>query len=515
MINNHIFHRKVILKLLLSIMMTGFLATLLSAQSLTGIDPDNGMQGETLELTISGQSTHFLQATNVSVNLQQGTETMIFPQQVSYQNDETMYATLTFSYGYDPGFYDLQVTNNIDGIMMLDDAFEILENPVQPELVSIDPVSGMQGETLEVLISGQNTHFQASTTTVMLKQGTLTIYPQINQVLNDSQISSTFYFGYWHPTGLYDVYTNNFLDGELILENAFTLTEGLTPQVNAIDPPGGIAGTMLEFDIYGENTHFMDAATILAYLSRGTGFNINLEFDVITNTHLHGTIVLPYFNPYGYYNLTVTNNIDGTIVLEDAFFLEENTITPEVLYMEPDSAYSGDVIEVNAFTLNTWFDWAQTLNVYMKKSGSFQNIYHQGIQIVDNEQLKINFNIPSESVPGYYDLYITDNLDGQIIGSEVFYIIDTITGIHDPMPAENISVYPNPAADYINISSSSALSDCNITVFNYSGQNISLDKITFSPGVAIRVNFSDLIRGVYFVKIISNKKMVYKKLIKY
>lgn len=506
---------KLVMNLFLLTVFSGFFTNSLFSQILTDINPDVGMQGETLQLTISGQNTHFLQATSVSVNLQQGSVTMIYPYELSFQSNETLNAAFNFTWAHEPAFYDLRVSNEIDGVMMLYDAFELVENPIQPELISINPNTGQQGEMLEVLISGQNTHFQASTTTVALKQGTLTIYPLFSNATSNTEISSTFEFGFYHPTGLYNVYAYNDVDGELLLENAFTLTQGLTPQLSGIDPPGGIAGTMLEFDVYGENTHFMDASAILAYLKRGTGFFINLEFDVLSNTHLQGTIVIPYTNPDGYYDLEVINNIDGTVVLEDAFFLEENTVSPAVLYMEPDSAYLGDVIEVNAYAENTWFGWAQTLNAFMKKSGSFQNIYNQGIQIINNEQLEIDFSIPAFGVPGFYDLYITDNLDGQIIGTEVFYVIDTITGIYDPLPAEYLSVYPNPANEYIYISSNHLLNDCNITIFNYAGQSIEFDVTALYPGVPLRIDISNIVRGVSFVQIISNEKMINKKLIKY
>ena len=515
MINTHLHIKKTMVKRCLIILVLGLFTTMLSAQSLTGISPDEGMQGETLQLTISGQNTHFLQATSVSVNLQQGTATLIYPYEISFQSDETLNAAFGFTWAHDPGISDLRVANEIDGVMMMYDAFEVLENPVQPELVSINPNTSQQGEMLEVFISGQNTHFQASTTTVALKQGTFTIYPLYSDAMTNTGIISTFSFTAYHPTGLYDVYTYNDVDGELELENSFTLTAGLTPQLSGIDPPGGIAGTMLEFDVYGENTHFMDATSILAYLSNNSGQFINLDFDILGNTHLQGTIILSHISPDGYYDLEVINNIDGTIVLEDAFFLEENTVSPEVLYMEPDSAYLGDFIQVNAYTQQTWFDWAQTLNAFMKKSGSFQNIYNQGIQIVNNEQLEIDFDISVSSIPGYYDLYITDNLDGQVIGTEVFYVIDTITGVNDLPPPETFSVYPNPAHEYIYISGNQILDNCSITIFNYAGQRIRLDEITLYPGVPIRVNVSKLVQGVSFIQLISNEKMIHKKLIKY
>ncbi len=490
-------------------------STGLSAQYLTGVDPDEGMQGETLDLTISGQGTHFIQATALSVNLQQGTATIIMPQEIGFGGNEILYATFSLSYGHEPGDYDLRVSNSIDGNMYLYDAFEILENPVQPELVSIDPDEGTQGEVLDVVISGQHTHFQASTTTVALQQGTLTIYPQYNQVLSDTEISAHFSFGLYHPSGLYDLRVDNYIDGTLYLDNAFTLLPGLVPTLTGIDPPGGIAGTMLNFDVYGENTHFLDASGIMAWLMNASNQMIGLEYEVLNNQHMQGTIILPYVSTPGYYDLHVMNNLDGEIVLEDAFFLEESQVEPEILYMDPDSAYQGDFLEVNVFTQNTWFDWAQTLNAYMKKSGSFQNIYSQGIQIYGDEQLEVNFNISANAIPGYYDLYIIDDLDGQIVGTEMFYVIDTITGIEEPVTIEKLSVYPNPASDFIYLSSPDLLAECDVLIYNMAGQRFRMEGITLYPNMPLRLDIGQMPGGIYFVQLKTKQKMIHKKLIKY
>jgi hypothetical protein len=489
--------------------------TSLNAQWITGVNPDEGMQGETLDLVISGQSTHFLQATSVSVNLQQGTATIILPQEIGYMSNEVMQATFSFSFNHDPGIYDLRVSNDIDGTMFLYDAFEILENPIQPELVGVQPDEAFQGEALDLIISGQNTHFQASTTTVALKQGTLTILPQYRQVISDTEISAHFAFAYFHPTGLYDVQTDNEIDGTLTLPNAFTLQPGDVPTILGIEPANATNGTMYQFDVYGENTHFVDAFYMTAILYNEAKEIISLEFDILSNTHLQGTIILPYTSSPGYWHINILNNIDGSIDLLNALYLEENSQQPEILSLEPDSAYQGDVVQVNAFTQNTWFGWAQTLNAYLKKTGSSEYVPNQGILIINDEELKVNFEFLPYATPGYYDMYITDNLDGQIVGTDQFYIIDTITGIGNLNNPTQVSVYPNPANDYLYISSGEYLQNCKICINNLTGQEVELNDIDLYKGIPVRINITKLPKGLYFIKIVTEEKMIYKKIIKH
>lgn len=487
----------------------------LYAQVLTGVDPDEGMQAETLDLVISGQSTHFLQATSVSVNLQQGTSTIIMPQQLGMISDEAIQATFSFSYNNAPGIYDLRVMNEIDGALYLYDAFEITENPLQPELVSIDPDSAAQGEVLDMIISGQNTHFQASTTTVMLKQGTLTILPQYNQVISDTGISAHFVFGIYHPLGQWDVQTHNNFDGLLTLPDAFTLLPVAPPALLGIQPAQALNGTMYTFDVYGENTHFLQASGHAAWLMLDGSEVLNLEFVVLNNLHLQGTIILPHVSTPGSYDLHVLNNIDGEIILEDAFVLNENPEDPEVLYLEPDSAYAGQAVEVNAFTQNTWFDWAVTLNTWLKKSGSFQNIYNLGTQIIGDEQLEINFAIPMDAIPGFYDLYIINNLDGQIIGDEVFYVIDTITGLQEPGFTTPVTVYPNPVTENLFISTGKTIRVKELSISSFTGRHFVIQDFTFYEGAPMRIDMSGVPGGLYFINMITEDKMINKKIIKY
>ncbi len=489
-------------------------SNLMFAQILTGVEPDEGMQGETLDLVISGQNTHFLQATSISVNLQQGTATIIMPQQVVVETNNTLDATFMFSWQNQPGVYDLRVSNEIDGTMYLFDAFEIVENPVQPELVNIEPDNAIQGEELDVIISGQHTHFQASTTTVTLKQGTLTILPQYKQVLSDTEISAHFAFGFYHPPGLYTLNTNNSIDGSLYLYNAFTLNPGQEPEITAIEPGEATIGEIYGFDIYGDNTHFLDAEYMVAILNNDGESVIELDFNVWTNEHIEGAIVIPYGVDAGYYNLTVMNEIDGTMNLTDAVYMNETTNQPQIINISPDSAYMGDWIEVAVGAENTWFTWASDMYVWLKKSGSYQVIQSQSVELIDNESLAASFYLPPSGIPGHYDFYIMDDIDGEMVSPESFFLIDTLVGIPDRNNTNGLTVYPNPATNYFYIQSSLHETESRLAIYNFAGKRLEIPEIQLHPDKPFRIDVSGLPKGFYFIEIITNENIVIEKLIK-
>lgn len=501
--------------LLLLCLVTFILPEWLAAQSIIGLNPDEGMQGETLELTITGQNTNFMQATTVFVRLQQGSNTAIMPQTLAWSSDDIINATFSFSFNNDPGVYDLRVYDDVDGIMYLYNAFDLQENPVQPELVDINPDHATQGDVLNLLITGQNTHFQSSSTTISLKQGTFTIAPLYKVVHNETQITAHFAFNFSYPPGTYDLKTQSNYDGTLYLYDAFELQPGITPGITGMVPAQGMAGTLLNFDIFGENTHFDDAPGIMAWLQNSQDQIIGLAFDVLTNTHIQGTIILPWESAPGSYDLHVYNSLDGDVVLEDAFNLLTNPDEPSVSYITPDSAYLGNSVEMSAYTVGTWFEWAPSVSAFLRKTGSFQYIYAQGLEVVNNEELSVSFNIGQQSVAGYYDFHIVDDLDGDVVGTEMFYVIDTITGIqHQPLVGY-FNIYPNPATDVVSVSTERSVDHCEIIICDLNGrQKMNIKGLELLPGQSLRLNIAGLSKGIYVLKIITRDAMISKKLIK-
>lgn len=487
----------------------------LTAQSIIGLYPDEGMQGETLELTITGQNTNFMQATTVFVRLEQGTNTIVMPQTLEWSSDDVINATFSFTFNHDPVVYDLRVYDDVDGNMYLYNAFDLQENPVQPELADLNPDHAAQGDVLDLMITGQNTHFQASSTTVLLRQGSVTISPLYKVVHNNTQITAHFAFNFNHPPGTYDLRTYSNYDGTLDLYDAFELQPGISPGITGMVPTTGMVGTMLNFDIFGENTHFEDASGIMSWLQNAQNQVIGLTFDVLTNTHIQGTIILPWESTPGFYNLHVYNNLDGDVMLENAFNLSANPDEPSVSYITPDSAYLGNSVEVTAYTEGTWFEWTPSVTAFLKKTGSFQYIYPQGLEVVNNDELSVNFNIGQQSVAGYYDFHIVDDLDGDIVGTEMFYVIDTLTGISDRPDIGYFNVYPNPATDVVSLSTDRSVDHCELIICDLNGrQKLNINDLDLRPGQSLRLNIAGLSKGIYVLKIITTDTMISKKLIK-
>ncbi len=162
--------------------------------SLSTISPDTSIAGQVINVSISGQGGSFGQTTSTTdVWFSQGSST-IYSDQVSIVNPNQLTAQFTIPNNSAIGGYDVNVLNSIDGPAMMPNGFTILNNPNPPSLSFVTPNNSDRGKTIDVTISGQNTHFGqgTSTTQAFLEQGGSRIYASVtvNNTTESSSIST-------------------------------------------------------------------------------------------------------------------------------------------------------------------------------------------------------------------------------------------------------------------------------------------------------------------------------------
>src|SRR5204863_78404 len=118
---------------------------------LIAISPTSGQQGQTLDIAVTGQYTHFAQGTT-GASVGAG----ITVNGVTVHTPTT--ATVSVSIAADAaiGARDVTLTTGSDS---LPDALPISVAPGTPVLIAISPTSGQQGQTLDIAVTGQYTHF--------------------------------------------------------------------------------------------------------------------------------------------------------------------------------------------------------------------------------------------------------------------------------------------------------------------------------------------------------------------
>lgn len=133
------------------------------SQEITSVNPSSSSQHTKLSVAITGTNTHFTtvfeQATPIWFT--QASPTIIIPTSFIPVHDELLIAELEIPANVDPGMYDLNILNSIDGLMTLPDAFEVLA--FYPVITSVTPSESRPGKSLAVTITGSNTNFSGAT----------------------------------------------------------------------------------------------------------------------------------------------------------------------------------------------------------------------------------------------------------------------------------------------------------------------------------------------------------------
>jgi hypothetical protein len=193
--------------------------------SLLSVAPNTAIQGQSLNVTITGINTNFSNTYNKLKFFTQGTESFDFYYDITMliSNNIISYHTTVSPYAH-TGIYSIGVENEIDGLVMLENSFNVISN--NKSISSILPNRGKQNETLTVSITGINTQFNTGSPTIyFMRQGSptsdieaISFYATSATVANAQiRIASN------TDLGLYDIGYFNLNDGTVFKPNAFTV----------------------------------------------------------------------------------------------------------------------------------------------------------------------------------------------------------------------------------------------------------------------------------------------------
>jgi hypothetical protein len=296
------------------------------SQTLTSVNPSSAQQGQNLNVSISGSNLHFTQATNTIVWFNQGSSTIAYPLGINILNDNSLNAYFNFAINQNTGWYNVNISNNIDGTVTLPNYFAITANSNAPNLISIAPNNGNQGQMLSVSISGANTHFaQATNTTIWFEQGSSTVMmPYSFQSQSNTLINANLLIGNQQQTGSYNLYLMNEIDGYLNLQNSFTVNSNPNQaQLVSVNPNSATQGDILSVSITGQNTHFNQGTSTITWFQQGSSTIIYPTNQNSTSaTNLSANYFIPNNANLGLYDTYTYNNSDGLLVLPNSFIIQ-------------------------------------------------------------------------------------------------------------------------------------------------------------------------------------------------
>ena len=202
------------------------------APLLKNITPNIATHGETLNVSIKGVNTHFKNGNNLAVSFLRRTMPMQINSVTAITND-SLIANITLNKPNDTGFYDLTVYDPMSGNLFIQKAFEVL--PLIPKLLKAIPKNINSAQPLNVKIYGTNTHFTLGTTSVgYYYKDSLSTNIHINSfsAQDDSTLNCFVTFDSSAINGNYDIRVDNIFDGTIILQNALSITTGISELQN-------------------------------------------------------------------------------------------------------------------------------------------------------------------------------------------------------------------------------------------------------------------------------------------
>jgi len=424
-------------------------------------------------------------------------------------NDTIVFSTIKASkYWNAPyGIYDIILGNSKIGFIKQNYAVTLIPGKYEPQIQKIAPDKFLQGGTYSIDIIGKNTKFtKATSQQVYLYYSWSDLKPATSfNVVNDTLIKATFIF----PTGYlgrWKISVRDSVDKELTFPIEIVLPSNV-PQITEITPNYYKIGEKQNFIIHSKYTQItQDTYGLNVFLVRNmtkdTIYATN--FKVIDDTATSFELMTSKTVNPGEYDVYL-----WPIGLKFIAGLKINrfSINAKILNSVPDSSEIGKKISLLLNCRGTIFSKDEIIYpVFTSPSGKY--LYADSIGIINDTVIKVFLNIPQEAETGFWDITLLTDQEGDFHLKDKFKIRSDVS--INEITNSNTSVYPNPFSDYIKIQSVTSIKQ--IVLYDLTGKALfDNNLINNSQWVLSTINLDS---GVYVLKVIDEKQVILKKIIK-
>ena len=401
-------------------LLKGFRVNLGTSTALTSISPNVAMAGTTLTVTITGANTHFSQASS-SINFSQGSSTIVATNSLNVINNTSIQADFTIPANANPGDYDINLFNAMDGNLSLLNGFHVNAG-TSTALTSISPNVAKAGTTLTVTITGANTHFSQASSSINFSQGSRTIVSTNSmKVIDNTSIQADFTIPANANPGDYDINLLNAMDGNLSLLKGFRVNAGTSTALTSISPNVAKAGTTLTVTITGANTHFSQASSSINFSQGSSTIVSTNSMKVIDNTSIQADFTIPASANPGDYDINLFNAMDGNLSLLKGFRVNAGTST-SLTSISPNVAKAGTTLTVTITGANTHFSQASSSINFSQ--GSSTIVSTNSMKVINNTSIQADFTIPANAPVGNYAVCLSNLIDGNLSLAGGFKILN-------------------------------------------------------------------------------------------
>ena len=229
---------------------------------LTAVSPGSGQQGQTLNLSVTGQFTNFV---NGQTTAGLGAGVTVNSVTVTSATTATINVTVIALADIGQRTVTLSTGAQLASSLEAGSFFNITQGPAAISTVS--PSSGRQAESLVVTVTGANTHFVSGTTAFSFG-GDITV----TQAVINSPTSATLNISIPAGAALTPRAVRATTLGEIAeLVNGFTVTVGQAA-IASVSPVTGRQAERLNLTVTGQLTNFVNGTTTASF---GTGITVH------------------------------------------------------------------------------------------------------------------------------------------------------------------------------------------------------------------------------------------------
>lgn len=152
----------------------------------------------------------------------------------------------------------------------------------------------------------------------------------------------------------------------------------------------------------------------------------------------------------------------------------------------------------STFLKTGFINGSNRTNVVHKKNGGLSN---------DSHTFSFNWTAPATNIGNiiFYSAGNAANNQGDTLGDFIYktqqLITPSITGINE-IQSSAISVYPNPATDFINVALLESQTETSYSILDLSGKIVDQGKMVIPQGKSFSVNLSQSLKeGIYFIEV--------------
>ena len=369
-----------------------------------------------------------------------------------------------------------------------------------------------QNGYFNIVIYGYHTHFHsADSLTVTIGNGMDSISFVPTFISWNENYIELFGSSYFNNSGYYDLWVENSLDGKMLIKNAIIVRpDNVNANISSVDFFTLGLDTTVEVNVNGSNTHFVSGTNSQVYY-------INYQKDTVIPYSIiplsEGVIsCFVHIDSLcgGYYDMIISNDSDGVMLYENALrILNKDKI--QIDSISPDSVNNIQPWLMMAYGNLTHFQ-ADTNVVY-------GNVFYSDAYInptaINDTVLEFHSNFPTPVKHAFNPndiIKIYNPIDGLM---KYPLRVDLYGSIEDQRAKfKNLSIFPNPAKEYVIISSEEFVPNSRIRLafYNMLGQLV-LKKELNNNG-EIKVHLNQLSTGSYYVFVENNEKSKWLKLIK-